>query len=300
MKETYVLHLSDLHIGKNGKAKGLNTVVGLVLEHYEPGKTIILITGDITEHGQKKQFRLARKILEPLYAKFEVLCVPGNHDYGYLGNHAEKRRFKHFKRFLFGPFENVSYPHIKLFNEHIFIGLNSMKGELGELDSFWADGEIGAKQLKSLDGVLGRIEDLHQPWRKVFVYLHHHPFFFADNDLRRKIFEKLFFELKDGEKLMQICAGRIDALLFGHKHNHISFCETSLCQDWNIPVILSCTQSSDRDTEDVIKEKPAKKSCLRNRELTWERENGEKGLLGHLIIIPDDSDMPLKTKTVVF
>ena len=124
-----ILHLSDLHVGKtNEEGKNLQIIVKKIVSKWgeEEKKPVILITGDIVDDGEEEQFNETRKVLDPLYSKnFQVLPIPGNHDYGWNGNHAKARRFKYFKNAFF-PFENVSYPFPKEIDGHIFIGLNSM------------------------------------------------------------------------------------------------------------------------------------------------------------------------------
>ena len=57
--------------------------------------------------------------------------------------------------------------------------------------------------------------------------------------------------MKDGNELMRLISnGRVNALLFGHDHDHVDFGITQnggtpLTKEYSIPVILSCGKSSD-------------------------------------------------------
>ena len=82
-----IVHLSDLHIGKNDRRteiKAAYKLISQIISTYrnEDPKPIIVITGDIVDYGKKKYFDIATKILKPLLNNgFTVLPVPGNHDY---------------------------------------------------------------------------------------------------------------------------------------------------------------------------------------------------------------------------
>jgi 3',5'-cyclic AMP phosphodiesterase CpdA len=94
---TKILHLSDLHVGKSkSESRNLKRIVKKVIESFSKFKLTILLTGDIVDDGQKKQYKEAKKILKPLFdnPNFNVWPVPGNHDYGWNGIHAQRQRFK--------------------------------------------------------------------------------------------------------------------------------------------------------------------------------------------------------------
>ncbi len=89
-----ILQLSDLHVGKSkSETKNLKRIVEKVIKLYQKDKLTILITGDIVDDGQKKQYKEAKKILKPLVdiENFNIWPTPGNHDYGWNGIHAERK-----------------------------------------------------------------------------------------------------------------------------------------------------------------------------------------------------------------
>ncbi len=286
-----VLHLSDLHIGRRKvDAKNLRKVVSNIVKQYgvkkNSGKDLtILITGDLVNDGRKGQFKECRRILEPLYKHFDVFTVPGNHDYGTWGNHAEAARFQHFKAAFYG-LENVTYPHVKVKDHVIFIGLNSMKAEAGPIDGWLADGELGKKkQLHNLSGLLNRIDGL-DPKPRIVVHLHHHPFNYPGDSWLELLGEWLWHELKDGDVLMKLLAGRADVLLFGHEHRHLDFTGTTICRDYRIPYILSAGKTTEKAPEYEL-----------NSDGTPSGKKLHTGMLGRLLEIPKKGE--IKVRTVV-
>lgn len=90
-----IVHLSDLHIGKNDEdeeAEGARRLVNGLVSTYdaEYPKPLVVITGDIVDYGSREHLETAREILKPLCEHgFLVLSVAGNHDYSDALNVAE-------------------------------------------------------------------------------------------------------------------------------------------------------------------------------------------------------------------
>lgn len=289
--KTRILQISDLHVGKSNSESGnLRRIVDKVVQEYKNKDLVILMTGDIVDDGQKKQYKQAAKILKPLSdsPNFSVWPVPGNHDYGWNGIHARRKRFKYFKS-TFWKFENVSYPHVKTdLAGNIYIGLNSMHAEADFWDGLLADGELGSKQIHNVSGVLSAFEGLPATDRKnkkVIVHLHHHPFLFPDESIIEEGIEYVGHWLKDGDGLMQTIAGRVDILLFGHEHRHLNFSGTKLSRRYRIPWILSCGKSTQNSTEYAVNDKgEADMDTALNR-----------GKLGNMIEIGTDGGVSART-----
>lgn len=288
-----ILQLSDLHVGKSkSESKNLKRIVEKVIKLCQKDKLTILITGDIVDDGQKKQYKEAKKILKPLVdiENFNIWPTPGNHDYGWNGIHAERKRFKYFKKAFYG-LENVGYPHVKTDSfGNVFIGLNSMKAETGFWDGLLADGELGSRQIHDISGILNSIDELsvsERKKKKVVVHLHHHPFLYPDDTLIEEGIEKTGHWLKDGEGFMNVIAGRIDILLFGHEHRHLDFSKTDLSKDFRIPWIFSAGKSTKKSTEYALNKKGKATKTILNT-----------GLMGKLIDI--DSKGNVSAETIIF
>ena len=289
---TKILHLTDTHVGKTkDEAKNLKLIRDKIVENYGDGEMVILVSGDLVDDGQKKQFAKARKIMDPLFSNpnFKVWTVPGNHDYGWNGTFNQARRFKYFKSAFYGPYENVCYPHIKTHNGHIFIGLNSLKAELGLTDRLLADGELGSKQLKNLNGVLNQLDGRDKN-KKVIVHLHHHPFIFPEDidDPIGNIYEVLAHQLKDGPALMHILSGRVDVIVFGHDHEQLDFSNTKISRQYKIPHILSGGKCTEYQDERRLNDKGKPKEIIH-----------KDALMGRLIEI-DDGNGDIAVETVIF
>lgn len=290
---TRIIHISDLHIGESETAsRNLKKIVRKIEKNFSNQELNILITGDIVNDGQKRQNKEAKEIFQPLLDNENINFwpVPGNHDYGWNGIHAERRKFKYFKKTFFG-LESVTYPHVKIdSNGHLFIGMNSMKAEAGYWDGLLANGELGSSQIHDLSGILNSIDELPDSKRKktkVIVHLHHHPFIYPDDTRMERGLEKGFHWLKDGEGLMRTISGRVDILLFGHEHRHLNFSGTDLSKSYRIPWIFSCGKSTENTTEFELNNKGEKTEVALNT-----------GLLGNLIEI--DSQGNVTNKTIVF
>ena len=154
-------------------------------------------------------------------AGYQVLVVPGNHDYG-TGVLGHNRYVGHFKQVFFGD-QSVTYPKLDIIDKIAFIGLDSMAEELHWYDRLFAQGELGDDQLARLETIFKDSKVI--ACKNRVVYLHHHPF------------DPLpFHGLKDSDKLGAVLQnhGKIAALLYGHNHegkNHNGHWGISRCYD---------------------------------------------------------------------
>jgi len=251
-----ILHISDLHIGKETDVDRWKKAEKLVREIKrawgdDDDKPLILITGDVVDDGTEVEFIEARRILRPLHrAGFQVAPLPGNHDYGWNGAHALEKRFKLFKKYLLGIEARVTYPDVPYADNDVsVIALNSMHAETGFWDGLLADGELGTRQLEDLDELITTLSNERKKSHRIVVALHHHPFRFPDDPPLKKIKERFGHRLKDGEELMEALAGRVEVLLFGHEHRHVDFSKPFdghlFTEEFDIPCILSSGRSSD-------------------------------------------------------
>ena len=230
-----IIHLSDLHYGWKKRAnKALKNIVASICFEKEPAfNYVVVITGDLVNNANKSAlYPAVQQQLEILKQKgFEVLVIPGNHDYG-NGLSGKKKFVQQFKATFFKN-EDIQYPKVDISYDPAspadpadaiaFIGLDTMAEELGFLDHLWAEGELGEQQLERFDAVLANAE-IKQCGKRV-LYMHHHPFD-----------PYLGHQLKDSKKLEQVIAAHfqkgttIDALLYGHNHRGKSH-----HGKWNIP-----------------------------------------------------------------
>lgn len=245
-----ILHVSDLHIGQDDQTTEAAAEVmrAIPARFGTSDKPLVIITGDLTHDGEPEQYAVAKDLVDGVRGHgFEVICLPGNHDYGPAGSHAQARRFTSFKE-AFYPLRHVAYPDVFVMENWAVLALDSMKAETGFFDGLLADGELGSKQIRDLATFLKRLQPMRASGMKVVVALHHHPFMYPDQGLVRAAAEWATHWLKDGAKLMKELRDQTDVLLFGHEHYHIDLSqpieEVNLAEQYGIPLILSCGSTS--------------------------------------------------------
>ncbi len=102
MTSLRIIHISDLHFTKSahtlGGLDGLidsqnsqvrsNTIAQYLIDNKALlGTNIVVITGDLTDSGDKADYEIAKAFIQRLDANgFFVASVPGNHDYCWEGN----------------------------------------------------------------------------------------------------------------------------------------------------------------------------------------------------------------------
>ena len=210
-----ILHVSDLHLGKNAYMNGLaKSLLKAACERYPfAGKdnTYLLVTGDITDHGRKSEYEIAGQALSPF--KDRVFVTPGNHDYGsWGGTDYTEEKAKYFD----DPFASALGFKQPFFDKKVFvrelqdesgntlmmIGLNSC-AKVGMED--WAQGEIGESQRNELADILAKY-DAKIP---KILFLHH----IANKDAAFPF----IMTLKDWKKLMAVVRDKVDVIAFGHQ-----------------------------------------------------------------------------------
>jgi hypothetical protein len=211
-----IFHVSDLHFGKsdsqNRKANSLLEGISRQFPFNEKSNRYLLVTGDLTQNGKEKEFKLAGQALSPFTNR--IFVTPGNHDYGsLLGTDYSKRKARYFD----DPFaKELGFKH-SFFDKKVFtcplqeqsghsslimIGLNSCAKE-GVLD--FAQGEIGESQRNELTDILTQCD----PQTPRLLFLHHIPNKDAEFEL--------VMTLRDWKKLMAVIKGKVDVLAFGHQ-----------------------------------------------------------------------------------
>jgi 3',5'-cyclic AMP phosphodiesterase CpdA len=225
-----ILHLSDLHFHRNKSdnkkiLKTLDTIKDKYGDHY------IVITGDIVDDGHKDQYKNAYEALKDF--KNKLFIVPGNHDFGAVGILYSRGKARRFDDMLSiplnqdGEFIAENKPVVNIVkdesDEVMFIGLDS---NLETEDFFdFACGEIGKTQRSALSVLLNDRASYHM---KKVLFFHHHPFMHSDP----------FMELRDAEKLARVIYGKVDVVMFGHKHKRDSFPNI-----WGIPYVIASNNS---------------------------------------------------------
>ena len=204
------LHLSDLHFHRsNSDNKEALAVLAFVKKTYP--EHYLIVTGDITDDGHYKQYECAQKALKDF--KGRVFVCPGNHDFGALGNLYSYERALRFDEYLSvpleqgGTFTGDNTPVVNMVRdgktEVMVIALDTNL-ETNHVFDF-ACGEVGECQMAGLKNI---IENPCSDRLVKLLMFHHHPFITCHP----------FMELKDGRELVCTIYGRVNLVLFGHKH----------------------------------------------------------------------------------
>ncbi|MFO7929203.1 MAG: metallophosphoesterase, partial [Candidatus Humimicrobiaceae bacterium] len=83
-KESVLVQISDLHVGENQFVPSLLTRAIDEINELDPD--MVIITGDLTGNGFKREYDTAKNYLVPIKCK-NIIIQPGNHDsrnVGYL------------------------------------------------------------------------------------------------------------------------------------------------------------------------------------------------------------------------
>ena len=77
-RATRVLHVSDLHFGRNDKPESIEALARLI-EDVQP--EVVIASGDLTHRGLRSQHEKAAAFLRGL--ELPLVVIPGNHDIPY-------------------------------------------------------------------------------------------------------------------------------------------------------------------------------------------------------------------------
>jgi 3',5'-cyclic AMP phosphodiesterase CpdA len=204
------IHLSDLHIHTHDSDNtAVRAMFDFIEEKYPEHR--LIITGDIADDGAVRQFENAHAFLKPF--KDRVFICPGNHDFGAAGYFYSHERALCFDEILAKPlnqggtFKGDTTPVVNMLKDGdtqiMLIALDSNLETEHPFD--FACGEIGEPQLNALNTILKTTTS--EEVVKI-LYFHHHPF----------MVNNPFMEMKDAASLARTIYGRVDLVLFGHKH----------------------------------------------------------------------------------
>ncbi|MHB8468588.1 MAG: metallophosphoesterase family protein [Gaiellaceae bacterium] len=177
------MQLSDLHCGQQFFLPSL--LERAIAEVNDLKPDVVVVSGDLTSHGFKDEYALARRYLDGIECKAMVV-VPGNHDSRNVG-------YVHFEE-LFGARNSV---------------LRVGKATVVAVDSTEPDldnGQIGRGRYPWIEAEFATPADL-----RVFV-LHHHLLPIPGTGRERNIVNDA------GDALECLQRAGVDLVLSGHKH----------------------------------------------------------------------------------
>lgn len=199
-----LLHVSDIHFGAVDQ-RAIDAVATFVRERRPDA---IVVAGDLTQSGRRREFEAARAWLEGMGRP--VLVAPGNHDTPalHMPLQAPSRLLAPFKRYEHIMGEQDAVGKLVLLGDgRVRVSaINTARGVQGRIN--WADGVINLGDLEeALDLLSG---GPHNAWR---VLVCHHP-------LREPGHSRISVDTRrGGEALRRCAAAHVDAILTGHIHD---------------------------------------------------------------------------------
>ena len=177
------MQLSDLHCGQQFFLPHL--LERAIAEVNELAPDVVVISGDLTSHGFKDEYALAREYLDAVECE-SMVVIPGNHDSRNVG-------YVHFEE-LFGERNSV----LRLDGVSI-VAVDSSEPDLD-------NGQIGRGRYRWIEEQFADPADL-----RVFV-LHHHLLPVPGTGRERNIVHDA------GDTLEALQRAGVDLVLSGHKH----------------------------------------------------------------------------------
>jgi 3',5'-cyclic AMP phosphodiesterase CpdA len=212
-----LLQISDVHVNdySDQTHQDFRQICRKIASKYRPQEHVVLITGDITEDGSKKEYERAAESIRILTNRgFGVHMVPGNHDYGCWGNFYELSAHRRYQKFHKEncPFKSDALPVFLDYGAWRLILLDSVAHEAAA--ELFARGRIGKPQLHDLKVMLSADS------RPSVIAMHHHPML---RPWRGELeFPKEVLEIVDSKEFMEIVrTSRQQAPVMvccGHKH----------------------------------------------------------------------------------
>lgn len=219
--DSYYLHLSDLHLGRDKNIKGLNQLYisldNLIPKLHTSYLPKILITGDLMETPNRRNMYLANDFMNDLKKKYKanVTFILGNHDVIVHGFNMARNQKSKVVAYLLGE-------NIKVIEDEKIIIVKIDTTSEGNL----ARGKVGSRQLKEIDDELAAIDNKED--YTIIVMLHHHVYPITKAQfLKTKWHEKTFINrivetskvLIDAKVLIEwLEKNHIKYVLHGHKH----------------------------------------------------------------------------------
>lgn len=75
-----IAHLSDSHVGAHPAAADRTRAVLAYVDALDPQPEVVLLTGDLADHGTVAEYRELRALIGARTARSPLLLCPGNHD----------------------------------------------------------------------------------------------------------------------------------------------------------------------------------------------------------------------------
>jgi 3',5'-cyclic AMP phosphodiesterase CpdA len=196
---TVIAHISDLHFGAEDPA----VVAGLIAELRRNPVDLVAISGDLTQHAFRREYRAAGAFIAAL--PMPVLAVPGNHDLPQF-NLAERFAAPYARwRADIAPDPEPVWQN----GQVAVIGINT--AHRARLHWDWSRGLVNRERLESLRRRLATL-----PGKLLRVVVAHHPFMAAEERPRMVLVGNA------RQSLRVMAASDVRLVLSGHAHRSYS------------------------------------------------------------------------------
>ena len=220
-EDCYFIQLSDLHLGRDKREKGLTQLLSslewIIPQLHAKQQVHFLITGDLMESPNRKNMYLANDFMNELKKKYkaDVTFILGNHDVIVHGFNFARNQKSKVIAYLLGE-------NIKVLEKEKVILIKMDTTSEGNL----ARGMVGQRQLDEIDDELAAIENIEDYTMIVMLHQHVYPITKAQF-IKTKWHEKTFINkivetskvLVDAPLLIDWLEKRkIKYVFHGHKH----------------------------------------------------------------------------------
>jgi predicted phosphodiesterase len=193
-------HLSDLHLGAGGRAGEVARRLAATIR--DEGFDHVVVSGDVTHRGLRREYRGFREAFAPLIDEGRVTVVPGNHDRcgddvgaAMMGGERVDVR-------------SAAGAHLVLVDSTAPHNRRPWAGH----------GRLTPADLEAVDAALGAAP----PGHLVALVMHHHPYELPEEGAFERLsrLARLPYaeELAEGRALIELATGRCDLVLHGHRH----------------------------------------------------------------------------------
>ncbi len=236
-----IAHIADLHFTTFFRENNLFQIETVLKYAIDSGCNHIVITGDLTDNAEKKDFGILRNLLSELNLldSKKLSIIIGNHDIfggvqtaediikfpgkcSRINYHRKVKEFYHFFPELFlecAIFDSKRiFPFAKILDNYLIVGLNSIAKYSKITNPFASNGKINKRQLIEMQNIFEKFIDY-----KKIVLVHHHfnkikPVDGTSLNLWQNI-EKQTMKLRKKKKLLNIFKQYgVELVLHGHYH----------------------------------------------------------------------------------
>ncbi|MDP4173230.1 MAG: metallophosphoesterase [Bacteroidota bacterium] len=249
-----IAHISDLHICSKLRHSNIKRTRFLLNYIVENNYDHIVISGDITDNAETKDFKIFREILEQfdLLDSHKVSLVIGNHDiFGGIQTVDDildfpsrcqkvsyKSKINQFGEYFletfshaFHPNDSDLFPYVKNLGDAALIGINSIAEYSHLKNTFAAKGKVSKEEIAGIQRIFSSKEYLG---KIKIVLIHHHFFKYPDEfsssepNLWRKI-EGNMMKLTKKKRILKLFANNnVKLILHGHIHGNCEYTRNNI------------------------------------------------------------------------